>query len=483
MKKLLLVLLVVTLTSFLFVGCLPTRNTAPVITTTTLPNGTVGTAYTATVEAFDADGDALTFSLVSEQPTDMVISEAGVISGWTPDEVGTVDVTVAVTDGIDSVSATFTITVVAAPVTPVAPVITAIPDQEVFWDEDGWTYQVEVTPGTGTILTYSLIGAPVSMTIDANGLITWATILDIAALHEVTVKVVADDGEFDEETFIIEVKEPIVEPLVIDIDIPDAYPHPTKGLIVARDCYDIVVTFSDNSITEDQDVWVRWNDVPKDCEGAWILLTGNADDTEFTGEICFGCVCSECSECVDICIEVLVGDLCCASIIYSETIKVDSIEPCASFTVTIEDCLCTPGAKMSWTTTCLDICDVPYDCCGDACSGVGDWMFVLDDDICLGPCDSVEGNDCPITGAFECGCLLYATEEGENVEHVIDVSIKDNVGNEFTDTWTLIFDTDSVVSFSALNTTPYDNSDGTWSLDYECTWVDCEECMPMPEQG
>ena len=112
MRKFLIVLMVVAITSFLFVGCNGTPpNHAPVITTDVLPVATVGTAYTAIVEATDADGDALTFSLVG--PTGMVISKAGVISGWTPAKVGTEAVTVAVTDGTDSVSAPFTITVSA----------------------------------------------------------------------------------------------------------------------------------------------------------------------------------------------------------------------------------------------------------------------------------------------------------------------------------------------------------------------------------
>jgi len=111
-NKKILTLISLLLFLFLLVGCFPTENHPPIITTTALPGAIVGTAYTATVQATDADGDALTFS-ISNEPTDMVISKAGVISGWTPDEdeVGTEAVTVAVTDGKDSVSADFTITV------------------------------------------------------------------------------------------------------------------------------------------------------------------------------------------------------------------------------------------------------------------------------------------------------------------------------------------------------------------------------------
>ena len=111
MKKLIIVLMIVSMAALLFTGCLPTKNHPPVITTTSLPNGTIGTEYTTTITATDADGDALTFTLVSK-PTGMVISNAGVISGWTPAAAGTYDVTVTVTDGKDPViTADFTITV------------------------------------------------------------------------------------------------------------------------------------------------------------------------------------------------------------------------------------------------------------------------------------------------------------------------------------------------------------------------------------
>jgi len=481
MKKLLLVLSVVAMASLLFTGCLPTTNTAPVITTETLPNAVVGTAYTATVAATDVDvADALTFSLVSG-PTGMVISEAGVISGWTPAAVGTEDVSVAVTDGTDSVSADFTVTVEAAPIVNTAPVITVIADQEAKLGET-FTYPVVATDAEADTLTYSLTSCPLLMSIDAAGVITYSPeFATQLGPHAVAVEV--SDGEYvDTEDFILTVVEP--DPLVIDIDVPDAYIDPVKGPIVAEDCYDIVVTFSDNSTTVDQNVWARWSDVTGAANGSWVLLTGNADDTEFTGEICFDGVVTECDL---ICIEVKVGTICCDPIVASENITVDSIAPCASFTVAIVDCdedVCdpdAPGASMTFTTTCEDICDVPFDCCGDVCSGVGDWIFVLDDDVCDGPCDTEDGVGCPITGAFECGCLLYEGEESSTGVHVIDVSIKDNVGNEFTDTWTLTFDTDSLVSFASGLINTLDNGDGTWSLDYGCTWDDCEECFPEVE--
>ena len=116
MKKLILVLTVVTLAAFLLVGCLPTANHAPVFTSTPDETAVVGVEYSYTPTATDADGDTVTFSVAG--PTTMAIS-AGVIT-WTPTAVGSEAVIVTATDGTDPVTQSFTITVSAAPVVPVA---------------------------------------------------------------------------------------------------------------------------------------------------------------------------------------------------------------------------------------------------------------------------------------------------------------------------------------------------------------------------
>jgi len=111
MKKFLIMLMVVSMASLLFTGCLPTTNIAPVITSTPSLTGTIGTAYTYTVTATDADGDTLTYAVVG--PTGMVISNAGIISGWTPVAAGTYAVVVTVSDGKDPVTQSFNIEVSA----------------------------------------------------------------------------------------------------------------------------------------------------------------------------------------------------------------------------------------------------------------------------------------------------------------------------------------------------------------------------------
>ena len=200
--------------------------------------------------------------------------------------------------------------------------------------------------------------------------------------------------------------------------------------------------------------------------------------------------------CEEVCIIVTVGHPCCPddADTYWKLVVPDCEEPCASFTLTFKDCVCEvpAGAEMSWTTTCEDICDVPKDCCGDDCSGVGVWTFTLDlsDDVCApGECDLETDSGCEISGAFECGCLSYADPGADPVLtgiHEVLVSIKDNVGNEFTDTWTITFDTDNVLSVNGLSvsgsTPEYSTVNDEWTveIDYSCIWDDCAICFPAP---
>lgn len=107
MKKFLVILMVVAMASFIFVGCLPTTNTAPVFTSTAGTTATVGTAYSYTPTATDPEGDAVTFTVAGI--TDMTIS-AGVIT-WTPTTIGTYTFVVTASDGTDGTAQTNTITV------------------------------------------------------------------------------------------------------------------------------------------------------------------------------------------------------------------------------------------------------------------------------------------------------------------------------------------------------------------------------------
>jgi len=268
----------------------------------------------------------------------------------------------------------------------------------------------------------------------------------------------------------------------ITIVVDGEYYDASKGLTYVQGCVPklVTVTFAE-PVAEEYGVQIN---------GISAVVTADSDRKIWTKEITL-----DESQCTEVCITVTVGHPCCPDLAdtYWKLVVPDCEAPCASFTVTFKDCECEvpAGAEMSWTTTCEDECDVPKDCCGDDCSGVGVWTFTLDlsDDVCApGECDLETDSGCAISGAFECGCLSYEDAEAEPALtgiHEVLVSIKDNVGNEFTDTWTITFDTDNVTGVVAplaatVSSPSYDavNDEWTVEIDYGCEWDDCDICFP-----
>ena len=154
------------------------------------------------------------------------------------------------------------------------------------------------------------------------------------------------------------------------------------------------------------------------------------------------------NDCEAICLVALVKHPCCpGEEVALRVVTVDYTEPYADLFVTVKDCddLIVPGAYFEWTSR------TTTDCCGDDCSGFACWSIVVDPDPYLGPCDYVTGTTCPVEGIINCGCIVYADIETNNVEHTIIFTLVDNVGNADESTWILTFDTDSLVSFTVEN--------------------------------
>ncbi|MGA9626458.1 MAG: putative Ig domain-containing protein [Bryobacteraceae bacterium] len=129
-----------------------TVTAALTITTATLPNGTVGTAYSQTLTAAGGSG-ALTWSIsTGALPGGITLSSAGSLSG-TPTAPGTFTFTVGVTGGGQSASKSFTITV-GVPAGPPA-TITGLP--------------ATATPATQPALG---IGIPSAYPLDITGTVT-----------------------------------------------------------------------------------------------------------------------------------------------------------------------------------------------------------------------------------------------------------------------------------------------------------------------
>ncbi|MBI5721734.1 MAG: putative Ig domain-containing protein [Burkholderiales bacterium] len=176
-------------------------NLAPQITSTPATTAVVGAPYSHDVDAVDANGDALTYSL-AQAPSGMSIHAGTGLIAWTPTaaQAGTRVVEVRVVDaGGLAATQTFSI-VVTAP--NAAPGITSAPVPMAAVGA-AYAYDVEALDPNGDVLTYSLTQAPAGMTIQATtGLITWTPSYAQAGRQAVAVRVLDPAGlaatqEFD----------------------------------------------------------------------------------------------------------------------------------------------------------------------------------------------------------------------------------------------------------------------------------------------
>jgi hypothetical protein len=136
--------------------------TPPVITTTTLPNGTKGTTYNQTLAA---TGEAITWSKESGNlPNGLNLSASGVISG-TPTTSGTFNFTVKVTNIAGSATKALSITIVAPPIITT----TTLPDGII-----GKEYNKTLAADGDTPITWTIESGniPTGLAFSANGVIT-----------------------------------------------------------------------------------------------------------------------------------------------------------------------------------------------------------------------------------------------------------------------------------------------------------------------
>ncbi len=120
----------------------------------------------------DPEGDNLTWS-VTAGPADLVIDAATGRISWTPQKLGTVDVTVEVADELGAIATqTYTIEVVADAVNQ-APVLTSIPSFLAYTDT-AYIDQVTAEDPEGDDLRFQLLDGPDGMTIgESTGKVVW----------------------------------------------------------------------------------------------------------------------------------------------------------------------------------------------------------------------------------------------------------------------------------------------------------------------
>ncbi|ARN73537.1 putative Ig domain-containing protein [Oceanicoccus sagamiensis] len=196
-------------------------NSDPEITSTAITTATETVAYTYAVIATDSDGDTLGYELQTS-PAGMTINSEGVIE-WVPSEgqAGSHAVTVNVADGNNgSAQQTFTLLVDVRP--NAAPVINSTPILQ-GTEEQAYQYQVSAVDDDGDALTYELITAPSTMTINAEGLIQWTPHDGAAADYPVTLQVTDTQGATVEQSYTLTIlPKPNTAPSISSTPVLDA---------------------------------------------------------------------------------------------------------------------------------------------------------------------------------------------------------------------------------------------------------------------
>ena len=454
MKKLLLVLTVVAMASFLLVGCFGT--TPPpdeVVTIAAIPGVTAPVTGAAPVTAITATAqytgvvtwlpDDATFAAETVYTATITLTPA---TGFTLTGVVVDFFTVAgatAANLVDSgvVAALFPATG-PAPVINVAPVITSTAVLTATVGEV-YTYTVVASDANAVdVLAYSLVG-PAGMNINsATGLINWTPTL--AGSYVVNV-VVSDGALTATQSFTVVASDPVVLPFV-DTIVYDADYFYDDGTtkFVRSGAVDVEVTLYE-ALVAGESLTIQWND--GSATGGLDTLTLKTGETlVYEGTLDFDGLWADC---MLVCVEVSKSADCCPDQTFADIVKVDKVDPYADLYVTFLDCTedCDPAptsANFSFTSTEDAECG-PEECCGDDCSGFKSWSLeIVPATDCDPYCELIPGTTCPVYGETSCGCLDYATTG--TLSYEVIYTLTDNVGNEFEDTWTIVVDTDSVVS-------------------------------------
>ncbi|MEH1899398.1 MAG: putative Ig domain-containing protein [Nostoc sp.] len=181
-------------------------NRPPVFTSTPVVDAAINTSYTYQANASDADDDFLAFSLLSAPQGMTVDANTGVVS-WIPtvNQLGTYDVTLAVTDGKGGTAQQAFKVQTQAQAGNHAPIIISTAETTAY-TATGYTYRVEALDPDRDSLTYSLVTAPTGMTIDAStGQILWTTNSSNTGTYNITVEVLDAQGAKDTQNFTLNV--------------------------------------------------------------------------------------------------------------------------------------------------------------------------------------------------------------------------------------------------------------------------------------
>ena len=180
------------------------ENVSPEIYTDPTTSAMVDQVYVYDANAFDANGDDLTFDLVVAPDGMIIDAQMGAVA-WIPDagQLGTYDVILRVQDGAGGVDVQSWQIVVETPNIP--PVIVSAPSLQAVADLP-YQYQIQAQDPEGQAITYGLAKAPEGMTVDADtGLVSWTASIDQIGSHEVIVSATDERGETTLQPYDLEV--------------------------------------------------------------------------------------------------------------------------------------------------------------------------------------------------------------------------------------------------------------------------------------
>ncbi len=227
--------------SFTVVVSATAANRPPVVTSTPPLAATAAQPYSYSVAASDPDGDSLLYSLLAA-PSGMTINPTTGLVAWTPTiaQVGLQSVTVAAIDPSGAGGTqTFSIAVADDNRTPT---ITSSPVPFVTAGL-AYRYDVRASDPDGDPITYRLTQAPVGMTVDGFGRITWNSAIPNIGTHRVAVTVEDHRGAFVTQTFdmvvLADVQTPRVN-LLIDNN-PVNVGSPVTFVVLATDNVGVAV--------------------------------------------------------------------------------------------------------------------------------------------------------------------------------------------------------------------------------------------------
>ena len=194
-------------------------NQAPEIQSTAPEYVNVGAAFVYPVMASDGDGDPLSF-FVEDGPPTMTIASDGYLE-WVPAaaDLGLHNVLVRVADdqGASAYQA-FTVTVGDEPNT--LPLITSTPVASADVGQS-YLYDVDAEDGDGDLLSYTLLSAPIGMSIDQyDGRVVWRPESADVGVYAVSVEVSDGRGGVAQQSYDLAVANLINEPPAINSVAP-----------------------------------------------------------------------------------------------------------------------------------------------------------------------------------------------------------------------------------------------------------------------